>query len=206
MAWVANKEYALNGLKVQDDWEVLRQIVRIWNRAHDSSSYIDLPFVSKPSVDKPHQCPPASPFGGITAPCTPVTGCPNVTLPPLFQTINLFNYISPTAENASFLTSAGLRVNTGPLKTAAIVPPPSSPIVGPSGGAVASIKTVAGHGAVFALGGLATGLAYAFISGRTAEAVFGSAWSQVQSMAKQSLSAVDRGVRLPTSLKEGRRR
>lgn len=33
-AWCANAEYALNGLKAQDDAQVLAQFLRIWNRAH----------------------------------------------------------------------------------------------------------------------------------------------------------------------------
>jgi hypothetical protein len=41
-AWTANAEYALNGLKAQEDAQVLLHCVRIWNRAHTSASYYDL--------------------------------------------------------------------------------------------------------------------------------------------------------------------
>jgi hypothetical protein len=37
-AWMANQEYALNGLKPQDDALVLLQLVQFWNSAHDTSS------------------------------------------------------------------------------------------------------------------------------------------------------------------------
>lgn len=43
-AWKSNKEYAFNGLQVQPDWQVLVHTVRVWNKAHDSSSYYDLGF------------------------------------------------------------------------------------------------------------------------------------------------------------------
>ena len=41
-AWKANKEYAFNGLKVQDDWQVLTHVVRVWNKAHLATSTYDL--------------------------------------------------------------------------------------------------------------------------------------------------------------------
>lgn len=34
VAWKLNREYALNGLKVQDDWQVLVHTVRMWNKSH----------------------------------------------------------------------------------------------------------------------------------------------------------------------------
>jgi hypothetical protein len=41
-AWKANQEYALNGLKPQDDTTVLLHVIRIWNRSHSPSSTFNL--------------------------------------------------------------------------------------------------------------------------------------------------------------------
>jgi hypothetical protein len=41
-AWKANKEFALNGQKPQDDAIVLQHCVLVWNRAHSSSSTVSL--------------------------------------------------------------------------------------------------------------------------------------------------------------------
>ena len=41
-AWKANQEYALNGLKVQDDSQVLFHMVRVWNRAHSQGTPFEL--------------------------------------------------------------------------------------------------------------------------------------------------------------------
>ena len=37
-AWKLNAAYALNGLKPQDDWQVLAHTLRMWNRAHSDST------------------------------------------------------------------------------------------------------------------------------------------------------------------------
>lgn len=41
-AWKANQEYALNGLKVQDDAQVLLHMVRVWNRSHSQGTPFEL--------------------------------------------------------------------------------------------------------------------------------------------------------------------
>lgn len=41
-AWKANQEYAFNGLKTQPDWSVLTHAVRVWNKAHNDTSFVDL--------------------------------------------------------------------------------------------------------------------------------------------------------------------
>jgi len=40
-AWRMNKEYALNGLKPREDWEVLLHTLRVWNRAHEPGDGFD---------------------------------------------------------------------------------------------------------------------------------------------------------------------
>lgn len=40
-AWKLNREYALNGLKVQDDWQVFVRVVRAWNKARLPGSGYD---------------------------------------------------------------------------------------------------------------------------------------------------------------------
>jgi hypothetical protein len=42
-AWKANAAYALNGLSPQPDWMVLLHLIRMWNRAHDSSRTASVP-------------------------------------------------------------------------------------------------------------------------------------------------------------------
>jgi hypothetical protein len=41
-AWKANQEYAINGLKVQDDSAVLFHMVRVWNRSHSQGTPFEL--------------------------------------------------------------------------------------------------------------------------------------------------------------------
>lgn len=38
-AWRANAAYALNGLKPQDDWQVLVHLLRMWNKSHAGPAY-----------------------------------------------------------------------------------------------------------------------------------------------------------------------
>jgi hypothetical protein len=93
-AWIANKEYELNGLKSQPDWQVLRTTLSIWNRAHQATSYVDLAPIDKPTVPPVYFAKkqgqqvfdPANPgftelFGFSGGPT-----CPS-NLPPLLQTL-----------------------------------------------------------------------------------------------------------------------
>jgi hypothetical protein len=41
-AWRVNKEYELNGLKSQEDWQVFLHFLRMWNRAHLATSGVSI--------------------------------------------------------------------------------------------------------------------------------------------------------------------
>jgi len=150
-AWVANKEYELNGLKSQPDWAVLSNVVRVWNRAHDGSSYIDVAPVVKPYVPQPART------------ATGWTGCPG-NLPPYFQTC-----VSDLITNADSSTpvvggGAAIRIHTGAQKTPVpthhidfhLGPPAPAPSAGLSTGSKVAIGVgvagVAGAGLWVALG------------------------------------------------------
>lgn len=143
-AWIANQEYALNGLKAQPDWAVLSNVVRVWNRAHASTSTVDVAPVSKPYVAQPLP----KQGGGWT-------GCPG-GLPPFFQTA-----VSDLIANADTSTpvvnnGAAIRINTGAQKTPPKVinlhlgPPPATSAS--SSGLSTGTKVAIGAGVVGAAG------------------------------------------------------
>jgi hypothetical protein len=116
-AWIANKEYALNGLKVQPDWQVLRTLLGIWNRAHNGSSYVDIAHVAKPSVTEPT-------FADISNPSKPTFDttwgpiCPS-NLPALFLTLvdGVIGHATtgdPVFANFYNASTNTLRIHTGP--------------------------------------------------------------------------------------------
>jgi hypothetical protein len=133
-AWIANKEYALNGLKVQPDWQVLRTLLGIWNRAHDGSTYIDVKPANKATLDEPVYVKQFDGTYKISAP-TPSY------VPPLYQTViqdliangsqsdPVFQTIYIPSENA-------VRIHTGPVKVARKVIPL---VLGVKGGASPSL-------------------------------------------------------------------
>lgn len=122
-AWKANAEYALNGLKAQEDAQVLLHTVRIWNRAHSSSSTYDLAPASLPSY-----------FGGdpgniyhpsldeISAGKTKYTGASlcspdgwhNTTIPYYGAVLmNRVRDLVASDDAASSMVGGNLRINTG---------------------------------------------------------------------------------------------
>lgn len=144
-AWVANKEYELNGLKSQPDWAVLSNVVRVWNRAHDGSTYVDVKPAAKPFVAQP-----APAAGGGWG------GCPS-GLPPLFQTC--VSALIANADSSTPIVSGGaaIRINTGaqkivkkyiPLHLGVSATKPSAPAAGLSTGT----KVAIGAGVVGAAG------------------------------------------------------
>ena len=101
-AWIANQEFALNGLKPQPDAAVLDNLLRVWNRAHDSGTYLDVAPASKPFV----QTPSPDGRGGWG-------GCPP-NLPPLFQTVIAMLIANP--QSSTPIVGNAIRINTGARK------------------------------------------------------------------------------------------
>lgn len=116
-AWIANKEYELNGLQSQPDWQVLLHLVRLWNRSHQSSSTYVLSGASKPNVYAP---PLKAPFTGALFQNVP---CPS-GLPPYEATL-VGDVLNNVASNDPVLSGGKLRIHTGALIASA----PATPAV-----------------------------------------------------------------------------
>jgi len=91
-----NWEYALNGLKPQQDWQVLAHCTRMWNRSHDSSAYYDL----APSS--------ASPWTYNGTPCAGI--------PPWYAAICAQGIVSNPVADIMSPNNAGIRINLGAPK------------------------------------------------------------------------------------------
>lgn len=116
-AWIANKEYELNGLQSQPDWQVLLHLVRVWNRAHQSTSTYDLSGSPKPNVYAP---PLKAPFTGVPFQST---SCPS-GLPP-FEASLVGDLVNNIASNDPVLASGKVRIHLGPIVPTA----PATPTV-----------------------------------------------------------------------------
>jgi hypothetical protein len=106
-AWTANKEYELNGLKSQPDWQVLQHLATVWNRAHSNASTYDVTYVAKPYLQGVSLDPAT---GKIDGPCPS-------NLPPYVATL-ISDLVSNLSSNDPLLSAQGaLRLHTGPLVT-----------------------------------------------------------------------------------------
>lgn len=122
-AWTANKEYALNGLKSQSDAEVLLHAVRIWNRAHQSTSYYDLGpatfsqgpagYIYHPTLAEIQAG--QTQFGASL--CSP-TGYPNAPAPPYYGALlmNDVRNLVGADDAANSMVGGNLRIFTGDYK------------------------------------------------------------------------------------------
>lgn len=164
-AWIANKEYEFNGLKSQPDWQVLRTLIGIWNRAHDGSTYIDVAYQAKPSIREPV-------FASIADPSKPVfdttwgPSCPG-GLPALFLTlvdgvIGHGSTSDPVFQSFYNASTNTLRIHTGPAKVVRKVIPLVLGIKGGSAAkftpgqvvamtALGTVAAVAAGGSIYAL-------------------------------------------------------
>lgn len=126
-AWKANQEYAFNGYKTKSDWDVLKNVATLWNRAHDGSTYVDLDPASAGDVVYEREL------------------------------VGLAAYSSGANNPADQLYNGKLRIHTGAKKTPPrhinfhLGPAPSAPSAGLSTGGKAA---VAGGVAAVAAGGL----------------------------------------------------
>jgi hypothetical protein len=122
-AWKANAEYALNGLKAQEDAQVLLHAVRIWNRAHSSSSTYDLAPAALPgyfSGDAGNIYHPTldeiaagrTKYGGASL-CSP-DGWHNGTIPYYGAVLmNRVRDLVSSDDAASSMVGGNLRINVG---------------------------------------------------------------------------------------------
>lgn len=104
-SWMANQEYALNGLTAQDDTIVLTQLVQFWNAAHDPGAT----FAIAPRS-------PTSSRSDVVGPTDPCEGT--------FDTE--YYYVQMLVgdlgrSNPSALSGGNLVINTGPQKNAPLV-------------------------------------------------------------------------------------
>jgi hypothetical protein len=121
-AWIANAEYALNGLKAQEDAEVLVHAVRIWNRAHDGSTYYDLTPAPSGGVQLSTMYAPT--LSEIAAGKTSLGGplCSpdgkNATPLPYYgaQLMTRVRDLYSSNDTANNMVSGNLRINTGSPK------------------------------------------------------------------------------------------
>lgn len=185
-AWTANKEYELNGLKSQPDWQVLRTLIGIWNRAHDGATYVDIAQEDKPYVREPV-------FASISNPSAPTfdqtwgPNCPS-GLPALFLTL-VDGVIGGGSSDPVFqgfynASTNTLRIHTGPAKVVRKVIPL---VLGVKGGTSARF-TPAQTVALLALGSVAAvaagGSVYAIATHQSVGGFWTKMWSGVVSGAK----------------------
>jgi hypothetical protein len=98
-AWKANQELLINGLKPMDDWKVLLNVLKLWNRAHESKNNIQFSATDPNAV--PWPTPPY--FNG---------DCPSSAPPPYFTT--LISRIN--ANSAADAPGNTITINGGPKK------------------------------------------------------------------------------------------
>lgn len=174
-AWMANQEYALNGIKPQDNYVILDNLVRVWNRSHDSSSYVDVAPAYKTVIKPPN-------VASLTWPCP-------ANIPPLFQTAisDLFSQSSPQTQQS--LINGKLRINTGALlpvkrhlnipRIATVAPSTSAAAAAPTTGLSTGGKVAITAGAVTAASAIGIGI-FAWASGETFKWALDKTWKKVR--------------------------
>jgi hypothetical protein len=161
-AWKANKEYALNGLKPQPDWQVLLHAVRMWNASHDAGTgYQFLP--SPKNLVVRSDC---SDFGAS------------------YEAMLVEDVLDSSGDPAKDAPGGAILINTG----ASLAPVAPNPLargvlakVGAKGAASAPMSTTAkiATGAAVAVGGgLAAAAIYAFVKHQAFGAVLEKAWDK----------------------------
>ena len=169
-AWKANREYELNGLARQADWQVLHQVVVRWNMAHEPGVGLSITPAAFAPIDDAYNSPcEFSPYFQML-----ITGI-------LSNESSVSIGYDPSTGRGVIDTSGGLHLNTGPLKNVGglggvgiICPPgyvwkaglcaPATPPASMSAGA----KVAVGLG-VGAAAGVAGLVLYAYLTGQTLE-------------------------------------
>ena len=104
-AWMANQEYAINGLKPQDDGLVLTQLLAFWNSAHNAGNTYGI-----------QQRSTTSSRNDIISASAPCQG----------DFANEYYYVQMLVgdlghQNTSVLTNGSLVINTGPKKSTRLI-------------------------------------------------------------------------------------
>ena len=165
-AWKANREFGLNGISQRADYEVLQQLVILWNNAHSSSQTYTL---------SPSYAAIMSPTDSCTVPMTP------------YEAIILGK--SAGSMSAGALKGGNIVINAGPPKANA-VKLKISPILASKGAKLGARSTAAtasssstlanvGIGAAAVAGaGLAAAFLYARHKRTSTKAVLKGAWKK----------------------------
>jgi hypothetical protein len=147
-AWKANAEFALNGLKAQDDWMVLQHFIRVWNRAHSSATTVTV---------QPVQDTSGLPLYGM----------------PYWQ--NLVYQMASGGKDPKLQDASGnLLINTGPT----LAPKKTVSLhlgIGPSTGLSTPVKVAVGA-AVVGGAAVASTAVYAFATKTAFSAVWKNLW------------------------------
>lgn len=186
-AWKANKEYALNGLQPRENYEVLVQAVRFWNRAHAATSYLD-----------------------ITASSTSMPYVASL-MPALFNAMgdndsenNIYNGALRINTGAQYVPKKVIVLHLGLMN-----PTPKTTIAAPTTSSTAA--TVAKTGA-YTIGGLTVAAVVAgWAVGKGADFFLGRAWTGLKGIVEGSYAdvsgALETGARRnPIGASERRRR
>lgn len=157
-----NWEYALNGLKPLADWQVLAHMIRLWNRAHDSSSTYTL---------KPSGASVWTPNG---------TQCQGN--PPLYSGIVVSGIITNPVQDIMSSDGSGVVINTGSAKNVGFIGSGSS-----AGATGASTTSTTSTGATVAIGtvvvagaGAAALGIYSYITKQSYGAAASHLWDRVK--------------------------
>lgn len=123
-AWKANKEYALNGLKAQPDWQVLLHLIRVWNFAHQGPVGIWPPLPLAPVRANIRYDAVATPPGAVAPPPAQGTldACPTKIAPYVnMLASDVLGHIAPNdpiVVQAPMGLGRSLGINQGPIKQA----------------------------------------------------------------------------------------
>jgi len=178
-AWKANKEFELNGMQSQPDWLVFLHVLRIWNKAHDGSTFYAVPYVATYMV----------------APEDPCAGSDGKQFfPPYWQSLvqdAIGQGITDPGVDPAYYDASHIRLNLGPAKT---VPAPAKHLtlhLGPTGFTTKSPGLSPAAGVAVAAGGAVAAIAaggslYAWLAGQGVQAfwgkIFDEAWEAIKPM------------------------
>ena len=132
-AWKANQEYAINGLAPRADWQVLVQVVYLWNNAHDPGNGFT---ITPPSSS-------SSP-NDVTTPafCSPTT--------PTYESLLVPTVGQQDSSAAGFnVATNSITINTGPVKASVVA-------ASAQGGANLAASTSRGGGSASTAAGAAS--------------------------------------------------
>jgi hypothetical protein len=165
-AWKANKEYELNGLKSQPDWQVFLHLVRVWNSSHLSGSIV---VVTQKDSDL----------------YQPFPGSCDTGKPKYYETLvsDAFNYLQSNPSDPFYIATPGQKgsqngiiLHDGNLRTTTWAVNPNAPISSPA----TVTKRVAAAGAASAAVVVLGAVAYSQMTGVALDVVAKQVWRGVK--------------------------